>query len=229
MCFSPEASFAASAILIPAGVLAATHAARVDRRYIAISILPALLGAQQLSEGFVWLAGNSGDQASVDVFSLVYMFFSWIAWPVWIPLSVYLVEPQHRRLIYIPFLVAGSMLGAVQYVPYFVHQGWLEAQFLANAISYRDIELLDDLVGRRSTYTLYLAIIIAPLLMARDRNVKIFGLLVAAVVLVTYLFFQYAYISVFCFGGALVSAWLVYVAYRKLPAPPALHDRSHAR
>lgn len=221
MCFSAEASFVASAVLIPAGVLATVRAAKVDARYTAISALPVLLGLQQLSEGFVWLAGDGGNQATIETLSLIYMFFSWIAWPVWIPLSVYFIEPPRRRTIFIPFLIVGSMLGALQYIPYFVHQGWLQTQFLSSAISYRDVELLDDLMSRSSTYSLYLAIIIAPLLIASDRNIKIFGLLVAAVVLVTYLFFQYAYISVFCFGGALVSAWLVYVAYRKLPANAA--------
>lgn len=222
MCFSPEVSFATGALLVPMGVLASTRAAKADRRYLAICTLPALLGLQQISEGFVWIAGSSGDAAAIEVSSLVYMFFSWIAWPVWVPLSVYFLEPQDRRSRVIPFLIAGSMLGGLQYVPYFVHQGWLTAEFLPNAIAYRDIELLDSLVSRSETYALYLAILLTPLFLASERNVRIFGVLVAAVILVTYLFFQYAYISVFCFGGALVSAWLVYVAFRELPAlPPA--------
>lgn len=220
MCFSPEVSFATGAVLVPMGVLASMRAAKADRRYVAICTLPALLGLQQISEGFVWIAGSGGDEAAVQASSLAYMFFSWIAWPV-VPLSVYFLEPQNRRAYLIPFLIAGSMLGGLQYVPYFVHQGWLTAEFLPNAIAYRDIELLDSLVGRSQTYALYLAILLTPLLIASERNVRIFGLLVAGVVLVTYLFFQYAYISVFCFGGALVSAWLVYVAFRKLPSAPA--------
>ncbi len=222
MCFSAEASFAAAALLIPAGALAGRQAYKVNKRYIMICALPVLLGLQQLSEGFVWVAGSSGDQAWVEASSLVYMFFSWIAWPVWVPLSVYFVEPERRRSAYLVFLVVGSMLGALQYVPYFVHQGWLEARFLPYAIAYTDTELLDGLMNRSTTYAIYLAIIIAPLLLATDRNIKVFGALVALVVVITYAFFQYAYISVFCFGGALVSAWLVYVAFRKLPPAAGL-------
>ena len=228
MCFSAEASFASGALLIPAGALAAVRVAKTDARYTAISALPALLGLQQLSEGFVWLAGAGDDRATVEIFSLIYMFFSWIAWPVWIPFSVYFIEPRHRRTIFVLFLIAGSMLGALQYVPYFVHQGWLQTQFLSSAIAYSDIELLDYLISRSATYTLYLAVIVAPLLIAADRNIRIFGALVAAVVLVRYLFFQYAYISVFCFGGALVSGWLVYVAYCKLPVKPTEGTIAHS-
>ncbi len=219
MCFSPEVSFATGLALVPMGVLASVRAAKADQRYVAICTLPVLLGLQQISEGFVWVAGSGGDKATIEATSLVYMFFSWIAWPVWVPLSVYFLEPHNRRGYMIPFLIAGSMLGALQYVPYFVHQGWLTVEFLPNAIAYGDIELLDSLISRSETYALYLAILLTPLLIASERNARIFGMLVAGVVVITYLFFQYAYISVFCFGGAFVSAWLVYVAFRKLPPP----------
>jgi hypothetical protein len=53
-------------------------------------------------------------------------------------------------------------------------------------------------------------VIIAPLLLSTQRDVKIFGVLVSFVVVVTYAFFQYAYVSVFCFGGAMMSLYLVW-------------------
>ena len=107
------------------------------------------------------------------------------------------------------------MLGALQYVPYFAHEGWLVTTFLGRAIRYGGTELLDVVIGRNFTYAIYLAIIIAPLLIATDRQVRVFGALVLLVFLTTYFFFTFAYISVFCFGGAIMSLYLVYMIHTK--------------
>lgn len=218
MCLSAEVSFLAAAVLLPAGALAASRAAKVDRRYIPLCILPILFGVQQFAEGMVWTSGASGDAGGVDRWSLVYMLFSWLAWPVWIPVSVYFIEASSRKPIYLAFAIAGGMLGALQYVPYFAHDGWLVTTFLDRLIRYEGTELLDLVTGRTVTYGIYLTVIIAPLLLCRDREVKVFGLLVTGVAVVTYLFFTYAYVSVFCFGGALASLYLVLMIFRRARA-----------
>lgn len=41
--------------------------------------------------------------------------------------------------------------------------------------------------------------------------IRVLGLLVAAVLAITVAFFQWAYISVFCFGGTVVTAYLLWV------------------
>lgn len=215
MCFSASASFTASAVLLPAGTLALRRAYTTDRRYLALCALPFLFGVQQLLEGFVWTAGARGAGSLVGTFSLGYMFFAWLAWPVWVPFATFFIEPPRRRWIYLVFAIAGGMLGALQYVPYFAHEGWLVTTFLGRAIRYGGTELLDSVIGRNFTYAIYLAIIIAPLLIATDRQVRVFGALVLLVFLTTYLFFTFAYISVFCFGGAIMSLYLVYMIHTK--------------
>jgi len=174
-----------------------------------------LFGIQQLLEGLVWVAGAHADRDSIQRLSLAYMFFSWLAWPIGVPFSTYFLESSRRRWIYLVFAIAGGMLGAVQYFPYFAHNGWLVTKFLEHAISYEGIELFDFIVGRETTYIIYALIIIAPLLLSSDRDVKIFGVLVTIVLATTYAFFRYAYISVFCFGGALMSLYLVYTIFKK--------------
>jgi hypothetical protein len=215
MCFSPEASFTAAALLLPAGVISTFRAYQTDRRYVVICALPFLFGIQQLLEGLVWVAGAHADRDSIQRLSLAYMFFSWLAWPIGVPFSTYFLESSRRRWIYLVFAIAGGMLGAVQYFPYFAHNGWLVTKFLEHAISYEGIELFDFIVGRETTYIIYALIIIAPLLLSSDRDVKIFGVLVTIVLATTYALFRYAYISVFCFGGALMSLYLVYMIFKK--------------
>ncbi len=211
MCFSAEVSFTAAAILLPAGVAAVLRAYKTDRRYIPIASLPVLFGLQQALEGAVWT--SAGNQDMVAQFSLAYMFFSWLAWPVWTPFSVYFLEPARRRPLFVILAILGGILGGTQYFPYFVHENWLVTKFLGRAISYGSKELFDFIIGRPATYMLYVSFVIGPLLLSSHSNIRIFGLLVFSVLIVTYIFFAYAYISVFCFGGGIMSLYLVWMIF----------------
>lgn len=215
MCFSATASFTAATLLIPAGVASVYKAYQTDRRYLALCALPFLFGLQQLFEGLVWTGGQSHDMMAVGRYALAYMFFSWLAWPVWVPVSTYFLEPVSRKPYYLGFIILGSFLGAGQYLPYFVHQGWLTVTFLPHAIVYGGVELFDFIMIRQVTYVIYSIVVVLPLLLCTQLEAKIFGLLVAAVLVVTYVFFAFAYISVFCFGGALMSLYLVAMIFMK--------------
>ena len=214
MCFSAEASSTAAAVLLPAGVIGMQRAYRTDQRYLPLTALPIFFGLQQAFEGLVWTGNALSSDTMVQRFSLAYMFFSWLAWPVWVPLSTYFLEPCGRRYVYLIFAIMGGMLGAMQYFPYFAHDGWLVTKFLPHAISYQGSVLFDYIMRRELTNAIYLFVIIAPLLTSSDRHAQIFGVLISVVATVTYLFFQFAYISVFCFGGALMSLYIVYVTFQ---------------
>jgi hypothetical protein len=85
MCFSAEAGFTAAAILLTAGAIGIQRAYRTDRGYLPLAALPIFFGFQQLFEGLVWTGNALSSDTMVQRFSLAYMFFSWLAWPVWIP------------------------------------------------------------------------------------------------------------------------------------------------
>ena len=219
MCLSAEVSFIAAAGLIPAGALSMRQAWRGDRRYLPLAPLPLLFGLQQLAEGIVWVAGAGQNTELIATASLIYMFFSWLAWPVWIPVSTFALEPAKRKPYFLIFVIVGAMLGALQYVPYFEHADWLNTRFLSHVIIYEGTELL-DFVGRREvTYAIYISVVILPLLLSSVRGVRIFGLLALGVLITTYTFFAYAYVSVFCFGGALMSFYLVWMMFKGDGAP----------
>ena len=71
---------------------------------------------------------------------------------------------------------------------------------------------------REYTYAIYLFVIIVPLLTSSNRRAQVFGILISLVAATTYLFFQFAYISVFCFGGALMSLYIIYMIFSE-PEP----------
>jgi hypothetical protein len=213
MCFSAEASFTAAAVLLPAGGFAIKRAYQTNHNYLPIAALPLFFGFQQVFEGLVWTSEALSIDTMIQRYSLAYMFFSWLAWPVWVPFSTYFLEPCRRRYVYLIFAIMGGMLGAMQYFPYFAHEGWLVTNFFPNAISYQGTVLFDFIMRRELTYALYLFVIIVPLLTSSVRQAQLFGILISIVVLITYLFFSFAYISVFCFGGALMSLYIVYMIF----------------
>ena len=223
MCFSAEASFTAAAVLMPAGVYAVYRACRTDRRYVALSAFPFLFGLQQLSDGLVWTAGRQGQFDLIQLYSLVYMLFTWLIWPIWAPLSTYLLEAERRKFSYFLLALTGSALGAAQYFPYLFHDSWLSVRFLDYAVVYGGTELLSGIFGREIIYALYIFLVVLPFLLSSQKRVRPFGALVAAVAVSTYVFFRFAYISAFCFGGAIVSLYLVFLSSR-LTRPDGGHE-----
>jgi hypothetical protein len=128
---------------------------------------------------------------------------------VWVPVACYFLEPESRRPLYLVFIVLGAILGGAQYLPFFMHQGWLTVAFLPHAIAYGGPLLSDVFVSREFTLIIYITAVILPLIVATRKEVKVFGVLVSLVLAITSAFFQFAYISVFCFGGAIMSLYLV--------------------
>lgn len=213
MCFSAEVSFASAAVLLPAGAIAIKRARESNRSLVPLAALPLLFGLQQFFEGLVWTGNTVSSPAMIERYSLAYMFFSWLAWPVWVPFSTYFLEPCGRRHVYLLFAILGGMVGAIQYIPYFAHEGWLVTKFLPHAISYQGTVLFDYIMARELTYAIYLFVIIVPLVTSSNRQARVFGALIAVAALATYLFFTYAHISVFCFGGGLMSLYIVSIVY----------------
>lgn len=227
MCFSAGVSYAAAGILLPTGAISLSRAFQKDRQYLAVAALPLFFGFQQLFEGLVWTSATQGAGERIQTFSLAYMLFSWLAWPVWVPFATYFLEPCRRRNLYLFFSILGAMLGAMQFIPYFAHEGWLVVKILDKAISYEGTVLFDFIIRREWTYFIYLFVILAPLLTSSRRRLNIFGGLIALVVAITYAFFSYAYISVFCFGGAMVSFYLVYMVFRETAGTAHVPMRRH--
>ncbi len=211
MCFSATASLTAGAVLVPTGLYCIGKSLRHNHKYLLLSFLPLFFGIQQLFEAMLWKGHELGNPEWVSFFSLGYMFFAWLVWPTWIPLSTFPLEPCKRKYLFVAFSSIGGMLGGIQYIPYFAHDGWLVTEITGNAISYQGTILFDMIMRREITNTLYLIVILTPLLASSDKELRIFGGLLVISILITYFFFSYAYISAFCFGAAAMSFYLMYI------------------
>src|ERR1700722_772357 len=135
MCFSPEASFAAGAALLPAGIYCTQAAVRKDPRFVPLALVPIAFGAQQISEGFVWLGLNNDNTALVQQSSVVFLFFAIAFWPIWIPLSLAIAESRRRRQIALALLAIVGLAWLWLYLPMAVDPSkWFTTEIVKHSI-----------------------------------------------------------------------------------------------
>ena len=216
MCLSATVSFAASGLLVVGGAFASWRAWNVNTRYLPIALMPAFAGLQQFLEGYVWVGMNSGDDAMVLWSAMGYIFFTWFMWPIWIPLSIYVLEPpdSSRKSLFLIFTLIGAVFGLLLYVPHLLNPDWINVAVNQDSLAYEGTMWLDYLMPRRATYGIYLFLIIAPPLLSQYLHVKYFGLTIIAVVTVDVLLLNYAYISFFCLLAGLGTLHLIYIIMR---------------
>jgi hypothetical protein len=109
MCFSAGASFGASAVLGGLGIVAIVKAKTKPQRLFAT--IPLFFCVQQLSEGMLWLSlQNAGLADWQSFFVYTFLVFAMAVWPLWIPLTIRLLEKDAGRKKIMNFLVG---IGAI--------------------------------------------------------------------------------------------------------------------
>ena len=213
MCFSEPVSFAAGGALIVGGAFAGWRAFKINKRYLSVSQMPTLAGLQQFMEGHVWMGVNSSDPSMIWWAAMGFIFFSWLIWPVWIPFSIYFLEPpiSRRKLPLLSFALAGLVFGLILFVPHLFHPDWVTVRINQQALSYEDTMFLDYLIPRWLTYLIYIFLIITPTMISTYLHIRLFGLTLIAIIAVVYAFLTYAYISFFCFFAGLGTIHLIYI------------------
>ena len=107
MCFTATASFSAGTVLVGLGIL--TLKAARFKSELPFAAIPLLFAIQQFSEGLLWLTFLHSAPLLNVVMTYVYSFFSHVLWPIFLPLSVLLIEPPGRRhLVLTVFLAIGT-------------------------------------------------------------------------------------------------------------------------
>lgn len=223
MCFSAEASFATSAVLMPAGIYCIRRAAAVRRDHLPLAVIPVMFSVQQFCEGLVWVGLARGDPDLARVGSLAFLLFALVLWPFWIPFSTLFMEVRGgvRRLL---GLIAATALviSLFLYVPLAMHaREWLHPGILHHSIIY-EFELASAFrsIPREFWQFAYLAVVITPLIVVDDRRFRVFGALLLASAALSQAAYWYAFISVWCAFSAILSAWLCYL-FAVLPSVPA--------
>lgn len=212
MCFSATASFSAGTVLLAIGTVT-LRVARwpTERPYAAIPLLFAL---QQFAEGVVWL--TFGGPAGLNFAAIqVYSFFSHVLWPVYVPVTAWLMEPRGpRRRALSAFVAAGLVVGAYLLVSLVTNP--IEAHPVGGHVDYHSPHFYIA-----ASMTLYLLSTTVSLLLSSHTWIKVFGALALVSSFVSYLFYAHWFISVWCFFAGVLSlaVALHFIARRSLSSP----------
>lgn len=196
MCFSPEVSFTAAGMISVIGYQ--TVKITSSRSLIFLALIPFLFALQQFSEGILWL--NLGQSAHLNPIGMaaryIFLFFAFVFWPVWLPLSLY----QAEEIAWRKKILALSLLGGI----------FLSGYNLINSLHH---DLFVAIVGHSIQYNadfnspkdLYALVIILSTFLSSLKNMWLFGILIVLSLLFTHLFFTETFASVWCFFSALAS------------------------
>lgn len=200
VCFSETASFVAGTALCGGGLVALKLVQRPAE--IPLATLPLIFGFQQLTEGLVWRALNDGGSTNAPVVQ-IYLFCALILWPSFVPLVAYCLESvRWRRRV----IAACGVLGLE--VSLFLGYILIGHGATAFAEDHRVIYKLEPL-GAIFSVGPYIVAATIPLLISSVRSLNMFGVLALAGVVASYLIYKNAFVSVWCFQAAIMSAVIV--------------------
>jgi hypothetical protein len=193
MCFSAQASFIASGGLIVLGGASLAIAKKEDKILAAI---PFIFGIQQGFEGIQWLSLNHGNASLFAGYA--FLFFALIVWPIYIPSSVFMIDKKKRWVL--RWFVAVGIAVALYFLGLSLTQTLLITKRNA-CINYSFGFPFEDLA-----ITAYLVAVLEPLFISSIKMLRWFGIIVAASAVIAWLFFIFAFTSVWCFFAAAISS-----------------------
>lgn len=216
MCFSASASFVAAASLSAVGVVSLRKTTRAAE--VPLAMIPVLFGAQQFTEGLVWLSFGYDAPRLGRVATYAYSFFSHTLWPIFVPFAVALLErARWRRRGLALFEVVGLAVGL--YLLYFIVRYPVTARVVERHIIYVSPHFYLPTV-----MVLYFSATCLSFLVSSHPLLKVFGVLALATAIVAYHFAAAAFVSVWCFFAAVLSL----VIYLHFARPMAARDPSVA-
>ena len=200
MCFSAEASFGAGTILLGIGIASICKAESAPHKVLAC--MPLLFSMQQFDEGLLWLTFSNAaflqwQQMAIHVFLL----FAQVIWPVFVPLSMLLIEkhPVRKKILRIT-LGTGIVWSA-----YFLY-----CLFTLNTTAV----VSDHHIRYDFTYPYthgwiigllyFIPTVISPLV-SRNKKMQLIGALILLAYLISRVFYREYLISVWCYFAAVIS------------------------
>lgn len=206
MCFSATVSFIAGVSLTIMGV--ATVRMTKSKTQLPFAMIPLLFGVQQLIEGVLWLSFKFEATLLNVVMTYLFVLFSHVLWPIYVPFSVgYMESVAWRKKIIFLFQFIGGAVGL--YLLYSMMRFPVISKIDENMV------YVLPYVREHPVLDLYLAATcIAPLFSSYTR-IRIFGVLTFLLFIVAAWFYTEALFSVWCFFAAILSV-IIYLHFKLL-------------
>lgn len=219
MCFSATASFGSAAILAVIGI--ATVRKTTSRKQVAFAGLPFIFAIQQLAEGFVWVSlTNNAFAEWQEPASNLFLIFALVLWPIWIPLSILLLEKNYQRKSILYFLLAIGILVA-GYFSYSLLTFPVMA-VIENSHIFYHVEYPGSLIT--SGNLMYGLATILPTFISSARRIWLLGVCVILSYMATRIFFPEHIISVWCYFAALISCVVYWIIIGQISSPGKLYS-----
>lgn len=219
MCFSAEASFSLSVVMLSGGVYCVKNAISKNLLMLPVAIIPFLFGIQQFSEGWVWLGLRWDNFALVRSFALIFLAFAIVFWPFWIPFCAFITGNRKEKMFFGFLSALGLVVGLGVYIPLFYNVDSPVADVIGHSIYYNVRSLpMFQFVPVLLWEIMYVGIIVSPIFASNNTKILFLGIAVVLSVAISYLLFWFAFASVWCFCAALLSLYLC-IFFRNLPGP----------
>ncbi|MFT6921753.1 MAG: hypothetical protein ACJA1C_000750 [Crocinitomicaceae bacterium] len=200
MCFSATASFGAGVVLTVIGIASIKKAPQKSQ--IMFASIPLVFGVQQIAEGVLWVTLPNPDLLSTHkIATVTFLLFAQVIWPIWVPISVLLLEKRNARKTIQRILVGAGILVGV-YLGYCLTTFNVETKIVGYHISYRQ----DYPVSLKYfVILLYASSTIAPLFLSNIKRMWILGLSIAISYIIAVLLYEHYVLSVWCFFASIMS------------------------
>lgn len=209
MCFSAQASLAASAGLAVVGAICLSRSKTVPQRVL--SCIPLIFSVQQLSEGVLWLSLSHSAYAHWQRSAMyVFLIFAEVIWPAFVPLVILLFEKAPRRKNLLRVLSGIGIFLSI-YMSYCLAIYPVSASIEEHHIKYQ----LDFPFNNRwfSGIPYLLAAVTSPFVSGR-RHLRLLGWGFLAAYVATRIWYSQYLISVWCFFAAILSLLVLYIIIR---------------
>lgn len=212
MCFSAPVSFAASVLLLPAGLYSWRLVSQHNPGYLPLASIPIAFSIQQATEGLVWLGLQTGSPTAMNLGAFGFLAFAYWFWLFWSPWSVAFSEsnPVVRRVSW-SLGALGLIYGASLYLPLLLHPGWLSVQVFHHSIAYETQLIFDPWLSQEVDRLLYALIILIPFALTSNRSLKGFGGAIALSAIASDWLLHQVFVSTWCFFAALLSGLIVFI------------------
>jgi len=177
---------------------AATLREAKTRSRAPLAAMPLLFGIQQAVEGVVWI--SSGLPRLQLAAAFVYVLFSHVLWPFYVPLAVGAIEPPGRSKTALKcFLVAGTALSL--WLAAYIVRGPVTASLASGCVVYR-------MVLPPIPYGLaaYVFVTVFACLISSHKFIRVLGLAMMGALAIALWAYLEAFYSVWCFFAAILSA-----------------------
>lgn len=206
MCFSPEASFTAGAVLAATGVVSVRASSK--KAHLPFAIIPFLFSAQQFSEGALWLGLLDPEKSGLVMhFTYVFLFFAQVVWPFWVPFSMLLFEKKGTVRTILGIFTGFGIMTSV-YLAYALFTFSNEASIRGHHIYYEQ-QYLDELVWYIAGFYV-IPILVSPFVSSHKR-MNWLGVVMLITFLASLFFYRQWLVSVWCFFAAVISVLVIWV------------------